>query len=158
QVKLLRFLQDHSYYAVGSARATHANVWIIASTNVALPLRINEGSFRQDLFYRLAVINLALPPLRQRRGDIPILAAHFWNLYGPRAGRSDKVLSSEVMSALSRHQWPGNVRELENVVQHLAVLTESQVVRPEDLPIPQPQTGCEPKDDSFTRKKAAAIE
>ena len=157
QVKLLRFLQDHSYYAVGSSRARQAKVWIIASTNVELPLRIREGSFREDLFYRLAVINLVVPPLRERKGDIPMLASYFWALYAPRAGRSDHSLSREVMDALGQHTWPGNVRELENVVHQLAVLTESLVVRPEDLPLPRAESAAS-KGDSFTRKKAAAIE
>lgn len=158
QVKLLRFLQDQTYYAVGSARPRQANVWILASSNVELPLKIQERTFREDLFYRLAVISLNLPPLRQRRADIPLLAAHFWNLYGPKAGRSDRLLSAEVMEALCQHSWPGNIRELENVIQQLAVLTESQIVQPEDLPIPRFRAAAESRKTSFAQRKAQAIE
>ena len=136
QVKLLRFLQDQVYYPVGSAKPKRANVWVVASTNIQLPLKIREGTFREDLYYRLAVIGLSLPPLRQRKGDIPLLAAHFWKVYSARAGRSERPLSPQVMDALSRHSWPGNVRELQNVVQQLAVLSESDTINPEDLPIP----------------------
>jgi two-component system response regulator GlrR len=159
QVKLLRFLQDQTYYPVGSAKPRQANVWIIASTNVELPSKIKAGTFREDLFYRLAVISLSLPPLRERKRDIPLLAAHFWKLYAARAGRSYRNLSAEVLEALCEYQWPGNVRELENVVQQLAVLTETESVSPEDLPIPRPRAG---RDDSrrssFAQRKARVIE
>lgn len=158
QVKLLRFLQDQIYYPVGSAKPRHANVWILASTNIELPLKIQQGTFREDLYYRLAVISLALPPLRQRKGDIPLLAAHFWKLYSARAGRADQPLSPQVMEELSRHTWPGNVRELQNVVQQLAVLSESETIRPEDLPIPREQSTHGSNGSSFAKRKALAIE
>jgi two-component system response regulator AtoC len=156
QVKLLRFLQDQTYYPVGSARPRKANVWILASTNVELPRKIQEGTFREDLFYRLAVITLVLPPLRERKSDIPLLAAHFWKLYSARAGRGTGDLSPEVTDALCQHAWPGNVRELENVVQQLAVLTESEDVRPEDVPIPR--VAASRSHVSFAQKKAHIIE
>jgi DNA-binding NtrC family response regulator len=157
QVKLLRFLQDQTYYAVGSARPKQANVWIIASTNVELPLMIKEGTFREDLYYRLAVIRLDLPPLRERIADIRLLASHFWSMHAAKAGRSDLHLSSQVMDAFCQHSWPGNVRELENVIQQLAVLTESHEVRPEDIPIPR-TNGNKSDSHSFAEKKADAIE
>jgi DNA-binding NtrC family response regulator len=156
QVKLLRFLQDQTYYPVGSARPRQANVWILASTNVELPRRIHEGTFREDLFYRLAVIALALPPLRERKSDIPLLAAHFWKLYSARAGRGSGELSLDVIDALCEHSWPGNVRELENVVQQLAVLTDSDEVRPEDLPMRRVATSR--SRTSFTQMKTRIIE
>src|SRR5207249_8896112 len=90
QVKLLRFLQDKSYYTLGSPKPKWANVWIIASTNVELPRKIEEGTFREDLFHRLAVTTLALPPLRQRKADIPLLADYFWKLYEAKTGRTDR--------------------------------------------------------------------
>jgi two-component system response regulator GlrR len=158
QVKLLRFLQDQIYYPVGSAKPRRANVWIVASTNIELPLKIKEGTFREDLYYRLAVIGLVLPPLRQRKGDIPLLAAHFWEMYSARAGRASQPLSLQVMEALSRHTWPGNVRELQNVIQQLAVLSESETVKPEDLPIPREQTTEGSNGSSFAKGKALAIE
>lgn len=158
QVKLLRFLQDQMYYPVGSARPKQANVWILASTNIELPLKIQEGTFREDLYYRLAVISLGLPPLRQRVGDIPLLAAHFWKMYSAKAGRAHQPLSPQVMEALSRHTWPGNVRELQNVVQQLAVLSDSETVKPEDLPIPFETSASAPGGSSFATRKARAIE
>ncbi len=158
QVKLLRFLQDQIYYPVGSAKPKQANVWILASTNIELQLKIREGTFREDLYYRLAVIGLGLPPLRQRKGDIPLLAAHFWEVYSAKAGRAVQPLSPQVMEALSRHTWPGNVRELQNVVQQLAVLSECETVKPEDLPIPLDQTTRGSSGSSFAKEKALAIE
>lgn len=155
QVKLLRFLQDHVYYPVGSAKPKQANVWILASTNIELPLKIKDGTFREDLYYRLAVIGLALPPLRQRQGDIALLASHFWKIYSARAGRNYEPLSSKVMTALCRHDWPGNVRELQNVIQQLA-LSESEEVRPEDLTIPGLGVPVA-ADGSFAQRKAAVI-
>lgn len=158
QVKLLRFLQDQVYYPVGSAKPKQANVWILASTNVELLLKVHEGTFREDLYYRLAVIGLSLPPLRQRKGDIPLLAAHFWEMYSAKAGRASQPLSPQVMEALARHTWPGNVRELQNVVQQLAVLSESEAVKPEDLPIPLAPTAGNSNGSSFAKRKALAIE
>lgn len=158
QVKLLRFLQDQVYYPVGSARPRQANVWVIASTNVELPAMIQAGTFREDLFYRLAVIRLALPPLRQRKGDIRLLAAHFWKMHAAKVGRSEEELSAKVVDALCQHSWPGNIRELENVVQQLAVLTESETVRPEDLPIARLSCALEAQRSSFAQRKAVAIE
>ena len=157
QVKLLRFLQDQVYYPVGSAKPKQAKVWIVASTNIELPLKIQDGTFREDLYYRLAVISLALPPLRQRKGDIPLLADHFWKMYSDRAGRHPQPLSAEVMDALCCYNWPGNVRELQNVIQQLAVLTEAEVIRPEDLPIPRAQSTQAGKLDSFAQRKAFII-
>jgi two-component system response regulator GlrR len=156
QVKLLRFLQDQTYYPVGSSVPRQANVWILASTNIELPRKIQDGTFREDLYYRLAVISLALPPLRERKSDIPLLAAHFWKLYSARAGRGSRDLSREVIDALCEHSWPGNVRELENVVQQLAVLTETDDVRPEDLSIPRVVTNRSRV--SFSQMKARIIE
>jgi two-component system response regulator GlrR len=156
QVKLLRFLQDQVYYPVGSAKPKQANVWILASTNIELPLKIQDGTFREDLYYRLAVINLALPPLRQRPADIPLLASHFWKIYSARAGRMYEPLSARVLAALGRHDWPGNVRELQNVIQQLA-LSESEDLQPEDLAIPRARVPVEPVVGSFAQRKAGVI-
>jgi len=156
QVKLLRFLQDQVYYPVGSAKPKQANVWIIASTNIELPLKIHDGTFREDLYYRLAVISLALPPLRQRPGDIPLLASHFWKIYSARAGRKCQPLSAEILTGLCRHDWPGNVRELQNVIQQLAVC-ESESLQPHDLMIPGVEHLIESKPDSFAQRKAVVI-
>jgi DNA-binding NtrC family response regulator len=158
QVKLLRFLQDQTYYAVGSPKQKQANVWIIAATNVDLPSKIREGTFREDLFYRLAVITLALPPLRQRKMDVPLLAAHFWKLYQAKAGGVERHLSSRAIDALCQYSWPGNVRELENVIQQVIVLTRSQTVLPHDLPILSQHWSAESEDTTFKRSKSLAIE
>ena len=157
QVKLLRFLQDQIYYPVGSPKPKQANVWILASTNIELPLKIQDGTFREDLYYRLAVISLALPPLRQRKGDIPLLAAHFWKMYSDKIGREPQPLSPEVMDALCSYPWPGNVRELQNVIQQVAVLSESEMIRPDDLPIPHTETPITGKQKSFAQRKASVI-
>lgn len=156
QVKLLRFLQDQVYYPVGSAKPKQANVWILASTNIELPLKIQDGSFREDLYYRLAVIGLALPPLRQRPGDIPLLASHFWRIYSARAGRKSEPLPANILAALSRHNWPGNVRELQNVIQQLAV-SESEPLQPRDLMIPHTEQLADSKPASFAQRKALVI-
>lgn len=157
QVKLLRFLQDQVYYPVGSAKPKQANVWILASTNIELPLKIQDGTFREDLYYRLAVISLALPPLRQRAGDVALLAGHFWRMYSDKVGRDPGPLSADVMDALCSYDWPGNVRELQNVIQQLAVLTEADTIRPEDLPIPRRQPQHNGKVKSFAQRKASVI-
>jgi two-component system, NtrC family, response regulator GlrR len=157
QVKLLRFLQDQIYYPVGSPKPKQANVWILASTNIELPLKIQDGTFREDLYYRLAVISLALPPLRQRKGDIPLLAAHFWKMYSDRIGREPQPLSAEVVGALCGYDWPGNVRELQNVIQQVAVLSESEMIRPQDLPIPHVERTAAGKQKSFAQRKASVI-
>jgi len=157
QVKLLRFLQDQTYFAVGSAKLKQANVWVIASTNVDLADKVHDGTFREDLYYRLAVISLNLPSLRQRVSDIPLLARHFWNLYQAKTGRPRQDLSNEAMDVLCQHAWPGNVRELENVIQQILAFTESQTVRPEDIPIGRLGDSFKPK-ESFKKGKALAVE
>jgi DNA-binding NtrC family response regulator len=136
QVKLLRFLQDRTYSVLGSPKLKKSDVRIIASTNVDLTRRIYEGAFREDLFYRLSVLVLNLPPLRERNGDVPLLAQHFWNAYTETSGTPRRTLSPATLEALKSYSWPGNVRELENVIQRIVVLTEDDVVEPHDLPIP----------------------
>jgi DNA-binding NtrC family response regulator len=157
QAKLLRFLQDHSYYSLGCSKQRQVEVWIIASTNVELPQKIQEGLFRQDLFYRLAVITLALPPLRQRVSDIPLLAAHFWKLYGKQEANFARDFSPKAIEALRYYSWPGNVRELENVIQQLIVGTDCQMIEPNDLPIPVPAIPSESRASSFSQLKRQAL-
>jgi len=157
QAKLLRLLQDQTYFVLGSPKLKTANIWIIASTNVELKRKVQEGTFRSDLYYRLAVITLNLPPLRQRQTDIPLLVAHFWKRYAEQHVKYEKKLSPKAMEALCHYSWPGNVRELENVIQQLIVLTEAQTIEPKDLPFLQiSSTNVDPK--SFKEAKARAIE
>ena len=158
QAKLLRFLQDQTYHVVGSPRQCQANVRIIASTNVELRSKIDAGAFREDLYQRLAVIRIDVPPLRQRTSDIPLLAAHFWSIYTAKADRPGRRLSAEAVEVMSHYPWPGNVRELQNLIQNIALLGEDTLVRPEHLPISRPPhiVGSKPK--SFTENKALAIQ
>jgi two-component system, NtrC family, response regulator GlrR len=158
QVKLLRFLQDQTYHALGCANLKQADVWIIASANVDLLQKAKAGDFREDLFYRLAVITLDLPPLRQRRADIPLLAAHFLKLHGDKHGKDRKRFSQEATEALCGYSWPGNIRELENVVQQVIVFTESQIVEPKDIPIPRNFSTPAPGDRCFKHSKARIID
>lgn len=132
QVKLLRALQEREIIPVGGTKPISVNVRLIAATNADLEREVNEGRFRTDLFYRLNVIPLRLPPLRQRRDDIPLLVDHFLQRF---AGGSDiKGIAPDVVEALLRYDWPGNVRELENVVERAVILNEGGEVRIQDLP------------------------
>ena len=134
QVKLLRFLQDRQYTPVGSEKLYHANVRVITATHHNLLERISDGHFREDLFFRLNVVNLSLPTLAARREDIPQLAAHFLDKYSKRYERSARTFSSESMASLMAYSYRGNVRELENVVEQAVVMTTGEVVHSHDLP------------------------
>ena len=133
QVKLLRALQSGEIRPVGSAQSITVDVRVVAATNRDLDQMIRQGAFREDLFYRLNVISLALPPLRERREDIPLLAEHFLGRSAKRLGRSLR-LSAAAVDRLLRYPWPGNVRELENAVERSAILARQEVIGPEDLP------------------------
>jgi two-component system, NtrC family, response regulator AtoC len=133
QVKLLRVLQDREVTPVGSAQARTVDVRIIAATNRDLESMVQSGCFRQDLFYRLEVVPLRLPPLRERRGDIPILAQHFLDAVNRRLQRK-VALSEEALALMSIYPWPGNVREMENLFERLVVLNTSGTIGPADLP------------------------
>ncbi|HEY2290948.1 MAG TPA: sigma-54 dependent transcriptional regulator [Thermoanaerobaculia bacterium] len=136
QVKLLRFLQTWEYRPLGSPRTRRADLRVIAATNADLPGLVAERRFRQDLFYRLDVLRLHLPPLRERPGDVALLARRFVERYAARHGRPHLHLSPLSLARLSQHAWPGNVRELEAVVQRAVLLSPGPVLRPEDLDLP----------------------
>ena len=138
QVKLLRFIEHHTYYSVGSAKPRHADVRIIAATNLDLWERIRQGAFRADLYFRLTVMNLNLPPLRERRADIPLLVNYFWLRHANGGATRERRLSPQAMEALCNYTWPGNIRELENVVQQLVVFSDTETVETADLPIAIP--------------------
>jgi transcriptional regulator with PAS, ATPase and Fis domain len=133
QVKLLRALQSGEIRRLGATQATTIDVRVIAATNRDLAAMISGGSFREDLFYRLNVIEVALPPLRERREDIPALAEHFAARSATRLGR-DLRLAPETVERLLRYPWPGNVRELENAMERAVVLARGRALTPEDLP------------------------
>jgi two-component system response regulator PilR (NtrC family) len=134
QIKLLRVLQDRLVRKVGSNTETQVDVRVIAATNRDLSESIRNGTFREDLFYRINVIPIALPPLRQRREDIPLLVDHFIAKYSKNMGVPLKRISADAMRALDRYAWPGNVRELENVVERMIALETSDVLTTKSLP------------------------
>src|SRR5262249_21587410 len=137
QVKLLRFLQKKEYRALGSTKTNQADVRVIAASNTDLRGAIMSGRLRQDLYYRLNVLSLHLPPLRVRREDIPLLARHFLTKYAHEFDRPEKDFSPGALRKLTRYDWPGNVRELENLVERAVVLSESQIIHSNDLDLPQ---------------------
>jgi len=134
QAKLLRVLEDREVRPVGAVRAVRVDVRIIAATNRDLAQAIARGAFREDLYYRLNVIAVPLPPLRERREDIPLLANHFLQKFTEVAGAAPKVLSPEALACLEAYAWPGNIRELENVIERAVTLEPGPIIRPESLP------------------------
>src|SRR5438067_6084486 len=134
QAKILRVLQDRKFMHHGGVQEIQVDVRIIAATNVDLRQMVREGKFREDLFYRLNVISIDLPPLRSRREDIPLLAAHFLKHYAQENGTEDRLLSPEAMRIIMDYEWPGNVRELENAMERGVVLSTSRTITPDLLP------------------------
>lgn len=134
QAKLLRVLAEGEVKRIGASDPIHVDVRVIAATNVDLRERMAEGKFREDLFYRLSVIPIRLPPLRNRKEDIPLLAYHFLRKCSKRANRDVRRISVEALRLLKEHDWPGNVRELENAMEHAVVMTRSDMILPSDLP------------------------
>lgn len=134
QVKLLRSIQERVIRRVGSTDDTHVNVRLIAATNRDLEEMVNEQTFRQDLFYRLNVIQIKTPPLRDRREDISLLAEHFLKKYNDRLGKVVNSISSDAMEVLKKYDYPGNVRELENIIERTVALEAGASILPESLP------------------------
>ncbi len=135
QVKLLRTLQDRKVRKVGGNREEDVDVRIIAATNQNLEERIAKGEFREDLYYRINVIPIHLPPLRQRREDIPHLVDHFLKKYSEQLGIPVKAISVEAMKVLEGYDWPGNVRELENLIERTLALSSGETIQSRDLPV-----------------------
>lgn len=135
QVKLLRVLQDMTFFRVGSTAPTTVDVRVIAATNRDLTEAIREKHFREDLYYRLNVIRIDLPSLRDRAEDIPLLARYFMAKYGKKLDKPIRRISDEAMNGLINHAWPGNIRELENAVERAVVVAETDEIRKEDLPV-----------------------
>jgi len=136
QAKLLRVLQEHEFERVGGTRPIRVDIRVLAATNRDLGETARRGAFRQDLYYRLNVVSVTLPPLRERREDIPLLACYFAEKYGRRSGRPGLGISPEARALLINYDWPGNVRELENAVERAVVLGSNCLILPEDLPEP----------------------
>jgi two-component system response regulator HydG len=134
QVKLLRVLQEKEIFMVGSTRPRKVNVRILAATNKNLLSLVKKGSFREDLYYRLNVIGIAIPPLQERGDDIILLARHFARKFAEEVEKPEPSFSEKALEVLRNYAWPGNVRELENVVHSLVVMTDSDVIDVPDLP------------------------
>jgi transcriptional regulator with GAF, ATPase, and Fis domain len=138
QPKLLRVLQEQEFERLGSTRTHQVDVRLVAATNRDLTEMVKRGEFRSDLYYRLNVFPILLPPLRARREDIPVLVTHFAEIFGRRVGRQIEHIPPETMSALSSYQWPGNIRELQNLIERAVILSNYGV-----LPNPLPTTVSE---------------
>lgn len=134
QVKLLRVLQDREIRPVGADRSSLVDVRVIAATNKDLSMQVERGLFREDLYYRLEVIPINLPPLRERRSDIPLLVRHFLDRHNKKRPDVEVTITEEAMVHLWEYDWPGNVRELENLLERLVILSEDGVIRVENLP------------------------
>ena len=158
QSKLLRFLQEKEYRPVGGDTVRQADVRIIAASNRDLERAVARGQFRQDLFFRLNVLNLHLPPLRERREDIPALAQHFFQQAGRDLPRRATGISPLAMRRLVEHAWPGNVRELEHVIQRAVLLCEGPCLQAGDIEFDGEATAIPTSDESFQAAKARVVE
>ncbi|CAI1593877.1 sigma-54-dependent Fis family transcriptional regulator [Serratia liquefaciens] len=159
QVKLLRVLQEREVTRVGSHRPVKVNVRVVAATHVDLANAIRERRFREDLYYRLNVAAVTLPPLRQRQQDIPLLAEHFLTLYARRLGRPQLRLSAEALATLMDYPWPGNIRELENTLHNAVLLSKAPLITPQQLRLSAEMASLPPQGDasldSFLRQQLA---
>jgi transcriptional regulator with GAF, ATPase, and Fis domain len=135
QVKLLRAIQERQFERVGGTATIEVDIRVISATNKDLPLAIEEGAFREDLYYRLNVIPIHILPLRERREDIPALADYFQNRLSKRVnGYQPKIFPENIQQALLNYDWPGNIRELENLMERISVLAEDEIIQVHDLP------------------------
>ena len=144
QAKVLRALQEGRFTRVGGSKPISSDVRVLSATNKTLSDEIRRGSFREDLYFRLAVVPVEVPPLRERLEDIPLLAGHFLDRASARFRRRPKQLSLDALEAFSRYRWPGNVRELKNLVERLMILSPAEQVGVEDLPAEFRREGSEP--------------
>jgi two-component system response regulator HydG len=129
-------LQEKEFEPLGSTRTIKADVRVIAASNKDLEREVKEGRFREDLFYRLNVVPVSLPPLRERKEDIPALAAHFFAVYRDKNHKELRDISGKAMDLLIRYDWPGNIRELENCLERAVILARGEIIAPADLPLP----------------------
>jgi DNA-binding NtrC family response regulator len=155
QVKFLRFLQEREYRPLGAPRNCRADVRVVAASNQDLRNSVQSGRLRPDLYYRLSVITLEMPPLRERKSDIPMLARHFVAKYAADYNLPIKELSRSALNKLLLYEWPGNVRELENVIQGAMVFSEHARLLPDDIQLPLPV--LEEDGESFKALKVKAV-
>ncbi|MDD2499779.1 MAG: sigma-54-dependent Fis family transcriptional regulator [Geobacter sp.] len=134
QIRLLRVLQEREIERVGDTTPIKIDVRVIAATHRNLPEKVRRGEFRQDLYYRLNVVRLEVPPLRERLEDLPLLVEHFLHKFSHKFNRTFSSLSEDVLSALRNHSWPGNIRELEHLIEHACILSHSSIITSDDLP------------------------
>lgn len=142
QGKLLRIIQEKEFERLGNPKLIHVDIRFVAASNKNLPTLISKGDFREDLFYRLNVFPVILPPLRDRKGDVPLLLNHFLALYSRRTGRELQEFSENALSSLMAYDWPGNVRELENLVERFATITRKKVIEIHDISSPDVVSGA----------------
>lgn len=135
QVKLLRFLQERNFMRLGGSEVIAVDVRVIAATNEDLKNVVSRGAFRKDLYYRLNVIPIEIPPLRERRDDIPLLVRHFMERYARKTGKKITGIAKDAEDALLKHDWEGNVRELENVIERAVTITNNEVIDMDDIPL-----------------------
>lgn len=155
QVKFLRFLQNKEYKPLGSSKMVQADVRVIVASNIDLEEAVSNGRFRRDLFYRLNIIPITLPPLQARRKDIPLLARHFLEMYASEFGKSVVDLTAEALQKLLTYEWPGNVRELENVIERAIVFSGHENIHENDIVLPRPKNTL--SQETFQEAKFRAI-
>jgi transcriptional regulator with PAS, ATPase and Fis domain len=155
QVKLLRILQDKEVVMVGSTQSRKVDVRILAATNKSLPRLVERQAFREDLYFRLNVIAIEVPPLRERGDDVLLLARHFLQKYGQELGRGELRFSDAILASFLAYPWPGNVRELENIVQRLVVMADAELIDVPSLPVAMRFSAQQP---SAVRRTLAEVE
>jgi transcriptional regulator with PAS, ATPase and Fis domain len=153
QVKILRVLQEREYRPVGSAQCVAANIRVVAATNCNLRHRVDAREFREDLYFRLNVLSLTIPPLRERLEDLPMLAAHYVREYATTHGRPVRGFDDSVVASLQSHRWPGNVRELQTTIQRAVLTARSETLTASDLDLPH----AAPADGHLTLKAAKNV-
>jgi DNA-binding NtrC family response regulator len=162
QAKLLRVLEERCFMRLGGTETLHVDIRLVAATNKDLEACVREGSFREDLYYRLNVFQIRLPPLRERREDIPLLAYHFLEKHGRRLGKSISEITPEALQALTYYDWRGNVRELENTIEGGVILADGKALTSRDLPIRiaagEPEQALAPAAVSYSEAKRKLID
>ncbi|MDO9124560.1 MAG: sigma 54-interacting transcriptional regulator, partial [Deltaproteobacteria bacterium] len=136
QAKILRFLEEKEFNRVGGSKTIKVDVRLITATNKDLPQLIKKGQFREDLYYRINVVPIVLPPLRERREDIPLLVNNFTKKFSEENQKNLKGVSKEALELMVSYEWPGNVRELENLIERVIALTNNEYIQADELPLP----------------------